>query len=84
MKNYRIESRKIVSQFVDITNKIVHHIDGNPQNNSLGNLIALTRKDHYKLHGTMGGWRIPKKKTKKITPKNLESLITLYNEGQFV
>lgn len=30
--------------------EIVHHIDGNRQNNSLGNLEVLTRSEHSKLH----------------------------------
>lgn len=31
-------------------NLVVHHIDGNKQNNSLKNLQLLTRSEHFKLH----------------------------------
>lgn len=29
----------------------VHHLDGDPQNNYVTNLIAVTHSDHEKLHG---------------------------------
>lgn len=29
----------------------VHHIDGNPENNDLSNLIILTKSAHHRLHG---------------------------------
>lgn len=32
----------------------VHHIDGNPGNNSLDNLLALPRREHHLLHGHGG------------------------------
>lgn len=32
------------------TNEVVHHIDGNPKNNSLDNLIVLSRSKHTSLH----------------------------------
>lgn len=31
-------------------NEHVHHIDGNPENNSLDNLIVLTKVIHHRLH----------------------------------
>lgn len=30
--------------------EIVHHIDGNPRNNSINNLEVLSMSDHMKLH----------------------------------
>lgn len=30
--------------------EIVHHIDENPENNNIDNLMVLTRKEHGKLH----------------------------------
>ena len=32
------------------SNEIVHHLDGNPQNNALTNLIVLSRGKHASLH----------------------------------
>jgi hypothetical protein len=34
----------------------VHHVDGNPFNNSLDNLIALTAKEHYDVHFKQGDY----------------------------
>lgn len=33
-------------------NEHVHHIDGNPENNSIENLIVLTNAQHAKLHNS--------------------------------
>ena len=33
-------------------NEHVHHIDGNPRNNSLDNLVVLTKSGHHKLHAS--------------------------------
>ena len=33
--------------------EVVHHIDGNKQNNSLQNLLLLTNAEHVKLHAIM-------------------------------
>lgn len=30
--------------------KDIHHIDGNPENNNIDNLIELTRKQHMRIH----------------------------------
>lgn len=32
------------------TNEVVHHLDGDPKNNSLDNLIVLSRSKHVSLH----------------------------------
>lgn len=34
-----------------LPNENVHHIDGNPGNNDLSNLIILTKSAHHSLHG---------------------------------
>ncbi len=39
---------------VDLTGKIVHHIDGNPLNNNLDNLqILSSNKEHRAIHKEM-------------------------------
>ena len=40
------------------TNEHVHHIDGNPENNDLSNLIVLTESEHHRLHGRDGKKRM--------------------------
>jgi len=37
-----------------LSNEIVHHIDGDKKNNSLDNLIIITRSEHKKLHPNIG------------------------------
>lgn len=32
------------------SNEVVHHIDGNKQNNKAKNLKVMTRAEHYELH----------------------------------
>ena len=40
----------------------IHHIDGDPNNNNLENLIAVTPEEHYRLHLEMGfPWKGDKK-----------------------
>ena len=34
----------------------IHHIDGNPANNDISNLKALSIKEHYDIHYAMGDW----------------------------
>lgn len=34
----------------------IHHLDGNPLNNSIQNLIALSIKDHYDVHYSQEDW----------------------------
>ena len=33
--------------------EIVHHIDGNKQNNDIKNLLLMTESDHMKLHNIL-------------------------------
>ena len=47
------EHRAIVEELLQRKlnyNEIVHHIDGNPKNNVLDNLLILSRSNHVKLH----------------------------------
>lgn len=54
----------------------IHHIDGNPLNNSIENLIALSIKDHYDIHYKQEDWiacfRIAKRM--KISPQEKSEL----------
>jgi hypothetical protein len=34
----------------------IHHMDGNKENNSPENLVALSIKDHYQIHYDQGDW----------------------------
>ena len=34
----------------------IHHIDGNPENNDITNLISVTLKEHYDIHYSQGDW----------------------------
>lgn len=34
----------------------VHHLDGNHENNDIGNLIAVTIQEHYDIHASQGDW----------------------------
>ena len=77
-------ARGIVGKCVNLDGKVVHHIDGNQENNSPGNLIAVTRKDHRKLHVTLGGFKKQPHRSQKITYRQIDSLISLYNQGIWV
>jgi len=53
---YQYQHRIIVEQQLGRKlkkNEVVHHIDGNKQNNVLTNLIVLSNTDHMKLHGLL-------------------------------
>ena len=34
----------------------VHHIDGNPDNNDITNLIAISIQEHFEIHHNQGDW----------------------------
>lgn len=34
------------------SDEVVHHIDGNKDNNDIGNLRVMTKKDHHSIHST--------------------------------
>jgi len=46
---HRIIAEKILNRKLNY-NEIVHHVDENPQNNSLDNLWVISRHNHGKLH----------------------------------
>lgn len=52
-KDARLQHRVLVEQLLGRKlnrNEIVHHVDENPQNNSLDNLWVMSQSDHCKLH----------------------------------
>lgn len=46
---HRIVAEKIIGRKLQ-ENEVVHHIDGNKQNNSKENLVVITRGEHAKIH----------------------------------
>lgn len=44
--------RLVAKYFIDnySEDKVVHHIDGNPYNNSVENLMVLTEEEHFNIH----------------------------------
>ncbi len=49
----RAEAREIVEECYGreyMRSKLVHHIDKNPLNNDLGNLIVVSRSEHKIIH----------------------------------
>lgn len=52
-RGYVYEHRYVVEQHLGrflTTDEVVHHIDGNTQNNSLDNLLLLSNSEHLMLH----------------------------------
>ncbi len=52
-KMYLYEHRLIMEKYLNRLLKkgeCIHHIDGNPQNNKLKNLLLTTQSKHMKLH----------------------------------
>ncbi len=52
------------------TNEVVHHLDENPQNNDLTNLIVLSRYLHGKLHLYLDVQRVILEKSKNENIEN--------------
>ena len=52
----RAEARKIVRSIHPdmLGTECVHHIDKNPMNNDLGNLVVMDRWEHQELHRESG------------------------------
>lgn len=55
-RGYVYEHRYVVEQHIGRflrKNEVVHHIDGNKQNNDISNLMILTNSEHIKLHSIL-------------------------------
>ena len=57
------------------TDEIVHHIDGNKQNNDLDNLEVVLRSEHSRTHGQ----KI--RNTARITPEDVGAIRVLLKSG---
>ena len=44
----------------------IHHIDGNPENNDISNLVAVTLQEHYNIHYAQGDYGACFKMAKKL------------------
>jgi hypothetical protein len=60
----------------------IHHIDGNPNNNDISNLIAITIKEHYDIHYTQGDWAACSliASRLKLSPEEKSNLAKLANK----
>ena len=59
--NGRHLHRQVVEKVIGrklLSNEIVHHIDGDKQNNSPDNLQIVSRSEHIKIHLRKGGGRL--------------------------
>jgi hypothetical protein len=63
-KNYKsnlFEHRNIVEKILGRklhTNEVIHHIDCNPKNNNINNLLVISRSNHAKLHSYLNRMRV--------------------------
>ena len=55
----------------------IHHIDGNPENNSKDNLVALSLQDHYDLHFSQGDYEACRLMATQRMNKTLEEISDL-------
>ena len=52
------------------TNEVVHHMDGNPQNNDVHNLIVISRSKHVSLHKYLNAQRALLSKGNEVNFEN--------------
>ena len=74
---------KSISKYINLSsNKFVHHLDEDPFNNNLDNLIILSNSTHTKLHWILNPNREMKGRKPKSLKKlfeELEGLLIVYN-----
>ena len=69
-KNKTDKTRKRARKLFKELRPSIHHIDHNPLNNNINNLISLTRKEHRYIHIKQGGTIKIKRKPKiKLSQK---------------
>ena len=72
-KTSKSEHRSIVEEILNRklhTDEVVHHLDCNPTNNSVQNLIVMKRSEHVKLHSTLTKHRASLLKDKGVNSEN--------------
>ena len=47
---HRLVMEKIIGRYLE-PHEVVHHIDGNRQNNNEENLLLMTKTEHARMHG---------------------------------
>lgn len=52
------------------TSQVVHHLDGNPKNNELTNLVVMSRQAHVKLHSFLNRQRALLERSNKGNAEN--------------
>lgn len=65
--------RRIAESVLDrklSTNEVVHHVDCKPTNNSIDNLIVMTRAQHVKLHNFLNHTRAALSKDNDVNIEN--------------
>lgn len=60
--------------------EVIHHKDGNPLNNELSNLEALTRADHVRIHKPVTGYKFTKVQRQKLSDSHKGQ--KAWNKGQ--
>lgn len=71
-----IVSRLVLSNFKNIDSEfVVRHKDGNPGNNSLNNLEAVSIKEHNKKNYETGS------RKRKISAEEIDFILTNYKKG---
>ena len=75
----RCKARKLIKKiYPDLTrNEIVHHIDQNPMNNDLSNLVIMDNGDHLCFH------RGQVRKTLQDLFNDLDFTLKAYNTGYY-
>lgn len=54
---YRMIARKLLNRIKQKDNLVIHHLDGNVENNDIRNLKVMTRSEHTHLHWLQGDIR---------------------------